>query len=639
MCSIAGMISLKGEKISALAGKLGVMNEIQAHRGPDGEGIWTREAGNVGFAHRRLSIIDLEMGKQPMTDGHGNWVCYNGEIYNYVELRQEIGGVYQTTSDTEVILHAYEKWGEACVEHFSGMFAFALWDEKKKRLFCARDHFGIKPFYYAVVGNVFLFSSEMKALLPFLPSVETDMEAFQDYLVFQFCMDGKTLFKGIRELEPAHSLTVLESGEVRKRRYWQVYYRPDLYHTEQYFHDELEAQFRRSLTYHIRSDVPVGGYVSGGADSSITSALARELLGESFQGFTGKFSLGPEYDESEYAREVARAKDFPLFEIDISSQDFIDHIGDVIYHLDVPIAGPGSFPQYMVSMLAAKHRKVVLGGQGGDEIFGGYTRYLVAYFEQCIKGAIEGTQQQGAYVVTYESIIPNLSSLRNYKPMLRSFWSKGLFDDPSRRYFQLINRAPAMEDCIRRDGWPEYDPYRTYERLFVAENVDKRSYLDRMTHFDFKTLLPALLQVEDRMSMAHGLESRVPFLDREMVEFAATIPASIKFKNGTMKYILRSAMSKYVPDRVMNRTDKMGFPTPFAVWAKGETRDFICDTLSTTQARQRQFIDNKKVMEKMEGEGSFARNLWGFFCLELWQQRFHDRAREYRRKLEDTEVV
>lgn len=639
MCSIAGMISLAGEKIPALKGKLAVMNEIQAHRGPDGEGLWTREAENVGFAHRRLSIIDLETGKQPMTDGHGNWVCYNGEIYNYIELRRELGGSYRTTSDTEVILRAYEKWGEACVEHFSGMFAFALWDEKRQCLFCARDHFGIKPFYYAVVDGVFLFSSEMKALLPFLPSIETDMEAFQDYLVFQFCMDGKTLFKGIRALEPAHSLTVSESGEVRKRRYWQVYYRPDLYHTEKYFHDELEQQFRRSIAYHVRSDVPVGGYVSGGVDSSITSALAREILGDSFQGFTGKFSLGPEYDESEYAREVAKAKGFPLFEIDISAQDFIDHIGDVIYHLDVPIAGPGSFPQYMVSMLAAKHRKVVLGGQGGDEIFGGYTRYLVAYFEQCIKGAIEGTQQKGAYVVTYESIIPNLSSLRNYKPMLKSFWSKGLFDDPSKRYFQLINRAPAMEDCIRRDGWPEYDPYRTYERLFVAENVDKRSYLDRMTHFDFKTLLPALLHVEDRMSMAHGLESRVPFLDREMVEFAATIPANIKFKNGMMKYILRSAMSKYVPERVMNRTDKMGFPTPFAVWAKGETRDFICDTLSTTHARQRQFIDNEKVKEKIDGEVSFARNLWGFFCLELWQQTFHDRAGEYRRKLECVESV
>lgn len=635
MCSIAGLVDLTGSRISGLEKKLRVMNDLQAHRGPDGQGVWMHATGSVGLAHRRLSIIDISNGQQPMTDGYGNWVCFNGEIYNYIELRQQLGGTFKTTSDTEVILRAYEKWGEDCVEHFSGMFAFALWDEKNHKLFCARDHFGIKPFYYAVVGGLFCFASEMKTLLPFLPSIETDAEAFQDYLVFQFCMEGKTLFKGVRELLPAHSMTISLDGKIQRRRYWQVYYRPDVYHTEQYFHDELEAQFQRSIKYHVRSDVPVGGYVSGGVDSSITSAIARDLLGNEFQGFTGKFSIGPEYDESEYAREVARAKDFELFEIDITAQDFIDHIGDVIYHLDTPIAGPGSFPQYMVSRLASQHRKVVLGGQGGDEIFGGYTRYLVAYFEQCIKGAIDGTAQSGAYVVTYESIIPNLSSLRNYKPMLKSFWSKGLFDDPSKRYFQLINRAPSMEDCVRYENLPAYAPYEAYERLFVAENVDKHSYLDRMTHFDFKTLLPALLHVEDRMSMAHGIESRVPFLDRELVEFVATIPASIKFKNGNMKYILRSAMSKYVPRCIMERKDKMGFPTPFAVWAKGEAREFIHDTLSSDRAQQRAYIDNAKVLTKIADESAFARNLWGFFCLELWQQKFHDKAAGFRKLLEE----
>ena len=569
MCSIAGLMSLTGNRIAGLEKKLNVMNDLQAHRGPDGHGVWMRDDESVGLAHRRLSIIDISNGSQPMTDGHGNWVCFNGEIYNYIELRQQLGGMFRTTSDTEVILRAYEKWGDACVEHFSGMFAFALWDEKRHRLFCARDHFGIKPFYYTIVDNVFCFASEMKALLPFLPNVETDPKAFQDYLVFQFCMEGKTLFHGIHELEPAHQLCVTPDGNITRNRYWQVYYRPDLYHTEQYFHDKLDDQFHRSLKYHVRSDVPVGGYVSGGVDSSITSAIARDLLGNSFEGFTGKFSIGPEYDESEYAREVAREKDFKLYEIDITAQDFINNMRKVIYHLDTPIAGPGSFPQYMVSQLAAKHRKVVLGGQGGDEIFGGYTRYLVAYFEECIKGAIDGTSQNAPYVVTYESIIPNLTALKNYKPMLKSFWSKGLFDDSSKRYFQLINRAPAMEDCIRWDALPSYDPYQAYERLFVAENVDKKSYLDRMTHFDFKTLLPALLHVEDRMSMAHGIESRVPFLDRELVEFAATIPANIKFKNGNMKHILRSAMGRYVPERIMNRKDKMGFPTPFCNLGKG----------------------------------------------------------------------
>ena len=213
------------------------------------------------------------------------------------------------------------------------------------------------------------------------------------------------------------------------------------------------------------------------------------------------------------------------------------------------------------------------GGQGGDEIFGGYTRYLVAYFEQCIKGAIDGTMDSGKFIVTYQSIIPNLVSLKNYKPMIKQFWSQGLFDPSYTRYYHLINRAPQMADCIYMDRLPKYDPYDSYEKLFVAENVDKKSYLDRMTHFDFKTLLPALLQVEDRMSMAHGLESRVPFLDKDLVEFVATMPANVKMKDGNLKYILRTAMKDYVPEEILNRKDKMGFPTPFAKWAKKEARD------------------------------------------------------------------
>ncbi len=629
MCSIAGIYSFKGYKVENFQSKLNVMNEIQAHRGPDGDGIWIHENQNIGLAHRRLSIIDIDNGKQPMTDGYGNWVCFNGEIYNYIELREEIGCNCVTTSDTEVILHAYRKWGEECVKHFSGMFAFALWDEKKRKLFCARDQFGIKPFYYFVDSNTFYFASEAKALLPFLSDIETDKKAFNDYLVFQFCLEGRTLFKGIYELEPAHSLSVSMDG-MKCQRYWQVYYQPDLDHTEKYFSEKLKECFMDSLKYHIRSDVPVGGYVSGGVDSSITASIACELLNNDFEGFTGKFSLGAEYDESMYAQAVADVKGFQLYQIDIGSQDFIDNIGKVIYHLDVPIAGPGSFSQYMVSGLASKHRKVVLGGQGGDEIFGGYTRYLVAYFEQCIKGAIEGTMNSGKFVVTYESIIPNLISLRNYKPMIKEFWKDGLFDPSYTRYYKLINRAPQMEECINKEYLDEYDPYSSYERIFVAENVDKNSYLDRMTHFDFKTLLPALLQVEDRMSMAHGIESRVPFLDKRLVEFVATIPANVKMKDGNLKHILRESMSEYVPEVILKRKDKMGFPTPFTKWAKSETRDFIMDILSSQKAKQRELINNKRVLEKIDSESSFGRNLWGVFCLELWQTMFHDRSQKYR---------
>lgn len=632
MCSIAGIINYKGTKIQNLHKKLEIMNQLQAHRGPDGMGIWLHKHQNIGLAHTRLSIIDLDNGKQPMNDEYGNWVCFNGEIYNYIEIREELGCQCRTNSDTEIILHAYRKWGEDCVTHFSGMFSFALWDEKNQKLFCARDPFGIKPFYYCIIDDVFYFASEAKALLPFLKEIKTDQKAFSDYLVFQFCLDGKTLFKNILELRPAFSITVSREGIV-DRRYWQVYYQPDFYHTEKYFFEALEEHLFNSLKYHIRSDVPVGGYVSGGVDSSITSSIASDLLNHNFEGFTGKYNIGKEYDESPYAQKVADQKGFKLYQIDIGPQDFIDNIEKVIYHLDTPVAGPGSFSQYMVSELASKHRKVVLGGQGGDEIFGGYTRYLVAYFEQCIKGAIDGTMNSGKFVVTYQSIIPNLTSLKNYKPMIKDFWREGLFDPSYTRYYKLINRAPQMKDCIYWEQLGSYNPYTSYENIFIAENVDKDSLLDRMTHFDFKTLLPALLQVEDRMSMAHGIESRVPFLDKKLVEFAATIPANIKMKDGNLKYILRESMSKYVPDEVMNRKDKMGFPTPFAKWAKSETRDFVMDILSSQKAKERDFINNEMVIKKIDSENSFARNLWGFFCLELWQTIFHDKASKYQEML------
>lgn len=630
MCSIAGIVSLNEKPYRKMCEGLTAMNTLQAHRGPDGEGLWVHPQAIAGLAHRRLSIIDLEFGKQPMRDKYGNYVCFNGEIFNYLELKEEIGGTYETTSDTEVILKAYEKWGCDCVTHFNGMFAFALWDEKKHMLFCARDRFGIKPFYYTINNGYFFFASEMKALLPFVDDVKTDVDGLKDYLTFQFCLSGKTMFTGIKELEPAHYISV-HDGEISGCRYWQVYYDLDWDHTEKYFRDRIEELLYESIQLRIRSDVPIGGYVSGGVDSSIIAAIAADMVkGENFAGFTGKFDLGPQYDESAYAQDVADEHGFPLYQLNITHKDFEENIRKVIYHLDEPVAGPGSFNQYMVSGLAAQHRKVVLGGQGGDEIFGGYTRYLVAYFEQCIKGAIEGTMNSGNYIVTYESIIPNLVSLKNYKPMLANFWKEGLFEDLDRRYYRLINRAPDIMECIRPEFLDGYDPYDTFEHIFDAGNVGKGSYFDRMTHFDFKTLLPALLQVEDRMSMAHGLEARVPFLDYRLIEFVATIPSNFKLKNGDMKYILKKTMMPYLPKSIQRRKDKMGFPIPLNSWLKNELKEFMTDIFSSRKSMQRDFIDNSSVMQKLQSEGQFGRNIWGLLSLELWQQEFHDKADVYR---------
>jgi len=564
-----------------------------------------------------------------MTDAAGNWITYNGEIYNYIELREELGAEnFRTTSDTEVILHAYRKWGQECVNHLRGMFAFALWDESKKELFCTRDRFGIKPFYYTVVNDTFYFASEVKALLPFVAQIETDLEGFKDYLAFQFCLAGKTLFKNIYELLPGHTLQV-KNGAIEIKRYWEVYYDLDFEHTPKYFERRLQELLAESVNLHLRADVPVGTYLSGGLDSSTVASLASLSTNGDFAGFVGKFSFDDSYDESRYARALAEWSGFSLYEIDITANHFIDNIRQVIYHLDYPVAGPGSFPQYMVSQLAARHRKVVLGGQGGDEIFGGYTRYLIAYFEQCIKAAINGTINNGNFVVTYESIIPNLTALHNYKPLLQEFWREGLFDDMDRRYFRLINRAPLLGDEIRWNLLGDYSPFETFQSIFNGDNVGKESYFDRMTHFDFKTLLPALLQVEDRVSMAHGLESRVPFLDHEIVEFAATMPSNIKFQDGTMKQVLKNAMRTMLPDVIVDRKDKMGFPTPLTEWLQGEARDFAHDVFSSQPAKERELVNNTVALDGLV-EPKFGRKAWGLLCLELWHQQFHDRESEFK---------
>lgn len=630
MCGMAGALNLSYQPIPQLGRTLRVMNDLQKHRGPDGQGQWEHAHGHVGLAHRRLSIIDIGAGAQPMTDHAGNWLVFNGEIYNYVELRQELGeNLFRTSSDTEVILQAYRKWGRDCLRRLRGMFAFALWDESTQSLFCARDRFGIKPFYYAQVGNVLYFASEAKAILPFLRHIETDRDAFKDYLAFQLCLNGKTLFKTIKELLPAHSLTAT-AGTVQIQRYWQVYYNIDYHHTETYFQEELTRLLLESVDIHKRSDVPIGAYISGGLDSSIVACLATRGGGDGFKGFTGKFSFSSRYDESGYARAVGEARHFPLHEIDITAEDFTANLRRIIYHLDYPVAGPGSFPQYMVSQLASKHRKVVLGGQGGDEIFGGYARYLIAYFEQCIKAAIDGTMHGGNFIVTYESIIPNLVTLREYKPLLQEFWREGLFEDIDQRYFRLINRAPTLGDEINWDMLEGYSVYETFHGIFRADNVKKESYFDSMTHFDFKTLLPALLHVEDRVSMAHGLESRVPFLDHPLVELAATMPSDVKFKNGSMKNVLRNAMTPYLPAAIVNRKDKMGFPVPLTEWIRGEARDFVWDVLSTKKALQRELVDNKIVLSKLESEPQFSRKLWGLISLEVWQQEFHDQEAQFK---------
>ena len=641
MCGISGIVPTEPISREILHTWLGAMNELQAHRGPDDKGIWVHQRGLVGFGHRRLTIIDLTTAAaQPMESKAGLVITYNGEIYNYIELRAELGEEnFRTTSDTEVILRAYEKWGDDCVDHLRGMFAFAIWDEKNGKLFCARDRFGIKPFYYMKSSDGFFFASEIKGLIPFVQEIATDLNGLKDYLAFQFTLGEKTLFKDVQQLLPGHTLTI-ENSHVQLRKYWEVKYNLDWHHTKSYFQENVRSLLMDSVRVHLRSDVPVGSYLSGGIDSGIVASLARQVQNEGeFHAFHGKFLTGPEYDESRYARIVADYCNMALHEQEITSADFVSHIKKVIYHLDYPVAGPGSFPQYIVSKLASNHLKVVLGGQGGDEIFGGYARYLISYFEQYIKGAIEGTMHSGNFIVTYESIIPNLATLRDYKPLLQEFWREGLFEERDKRYFRLVNRADGLSREINWSLLEPYSAFETFKNIFWGENVEQESYFDSMTHFDFKTLLPALLQVEDRMSMAHGLESRVPLLDHPLVELVATAPSNIKFENGELKHLLRTTFKADIPDEVHQRQDKMGFPVPLNDWMQGELKDFIQDVFHSQNAREREYLNPEfDIKNLIAGEGKFTRKVWGLLSLELWQQEFHDKAHEYRQYKEGEDL-
>jgi asparagine synthase (glutamine-hydrolysing) len=626
MCGIFGLIN---EQLV----KADFHHNALSHRGPDHFSSYTNHE-NVYLAHNRLSIIGLDASShQPMHGRNDTVIVFNGEIYNYKDLRKTelIDYNFQSTSDTEVILALYEKYGIDCVQYLRGMFAFAIWDGKNKRLFCARDRFGIKPFYFISKSGLFAFASEMKALLPFLDSIKTHVDSLSEYLTFQYTLGAETLFRDIHQLMPGQ-LMIWQNGELNIKKYWDITYKIDFEHSESYFEEKLFDLLQDSICYHQVSDVPVGSYLSGGIDSSLISVLASKSNENFYGSFHGKFTEHPGYDESVYAEEAADYAQRKLYCVNITAQDFSDNISKIIYHLDVPVAGPGSFPQYMVSKLASQHVKVVLGGQGGDEIFGGYARYVIAYFEQCIQAAIDGTYKNGNFVVTPESIIPNLTLLKEYKPLMKEFWREGLFNPLDERYFRLIDRSVDTQNEI---DWGQFDKEALLERFKKIfnnqDNVSKEAYFDKMTHFDFKCLLPALLHVEDRMSMAHGLESRVPFLDHRLVEFAATVPANIKFPGGQMKSLLKKVFKDEIPEKILKRRDKMGFPVPLKEWFGGPLKDFVHDIFSSEAAKTRGFYDPKKILKNLNNSSQFSRKVWGLLSLELWHREFHDKQSEYRK--------
>lgn len=631
MCGLVAIHS-SGRALDDRMGVFEAMLACIAHRGPDGGGK-VHVPGQALLGHRRLSIIDIEHGAQPMCSYDKRYtLIFNGEIYNYLELRQSLiqqGQHFATFSDTEVLLKLLVHEGAKALTRLNGMFAFVFHDRESNFWIAARDPFGIKPLYYASVGDELLFASEIKALLAH-PGIEAkrDEDALHQYLALQFCLDENTLFAGIQKIKPGFCF--MGHGAVVEQQvcYWDTDYQIDQYHTEEYFVDRLRALLDDSVRLQVRSDVPLGSYLSGGLDSSVVSMLASQHLDTPMSMFHGRFAEGVGYDESAYAKAVADKAKGIYFEVVPTAWDFVDDMPSLIYALDEPIAGPGLFPQFVVSKLARQHVKVVLGGQGGDEIFGGYARYLVGYLEQAIKGAIFETQEEGRHLVTLESIISQLPLLKQYRPLLSQFWSRGLFEDMDARYFHLIDRSQGLSTVLHPEALSGFNNEKLFSEFQkVFNHPDTRSYINKMTHFDQKTLLPALLQIEDRVSMAVSLESRVPLLDTRIVDLVTTMPPPLKFQGGKTKHILKKAVSNLLPGIVLDRKDKMGFPVPLGEWMRGGVvRDFVGDTLLSSRSLQRGVFKPEALQKMMTSQGVGGRQLWGAMSLELWHRRFIDAA-------------
>ncbi len=601
-----------------------MMNKL-SHRGPDDEGSYTCHTNKIAFGHKRLSIIDIDGGKQPFISNDKNYVIiFNGELYNYIELRQMLigkGYKFRTYSDTEVLLNMFIEFGQKMLNNLNGIFSFAILNKTTNQLFLARDQFGVKPLYFYSSDSFFAFASEIKALM-IHPKInfKVNENKIREYTVLQIPIGRETFYESIYKLEPGNYMTI-ENGIVSsQKQYWDLSYKIDETKTEKQFSRELLLLLQNSTTLQVRSDVPIGTYLSGGLDSSIVSVLAAKNYSSKIKTFTGGFKVSKEYDETIFAKVVSDEINSEYHEIFPTHLDFIQNFENLIYHMDEPAGGPGIFSQFMVSKLASKHVKVMLGGHGGDELFGGYARYNIAYLEESLKGAIlENSNKK--YVVNLESIIKNLPSLKQYIPLLKRQFSSGFFDQMNQRYFNLINRSFSLKELYNEEFVESIDMENIFSKFDkIFNKPDTNSLFNKMTYFDLKTLLPALLQVEDRVSMAVSIESRVPLLDTRIAELAASIPPVMKFSGGKLKHILLKSTKDILPKKIVNRKDKMGFPTPLNEWMKGPLKEYIMDIFLSNQSYQRGIYRVDNIEKQLNSEGKFTRDLWGLLNLELWQR-------------------
>lgn len=622
MCGVAGILNLAPSRM-APADVLDRMLQSIVHRGPDDQGrLVDRE---LAMGMRRLSIIDLADGKQPICDESGRFtVVFNGEIYNYRELREQLlsrGHSLKTHSDTEVIVHLYEEFRHECLDHLRGMFSFAVWDNRARDLFIARDRLGIKPLYYAKRNGTLLFGSEIKALLqhPDL-SVSLDHRALSDYLSLKYVPAPRTLFHGVHSLPAGHYL-VARGGRIEIKRYWDLsFQKPAVRKSESEYLEELESLLRESVRLRLRSDVPFGAFLSGGVDSSIIVALMADELGEPVKTFSVGFDRSEGQDELPFAKMVADQFRCDHHTLTISSADFLQHAEQVLWHLDQPIADQATVATYMVASLARQHVKMVLTGEGGDELFAGYARYEGERYSPWTR---HWPSPLGKGVRNAASKLPGL---RRAKIAIHALTNR---DEATR----FANWFPMFSDDAKASLLDDWTTDEASGARYVFDHHLKQSDatepLDRMLYCDTKAwLVDFLLLRGDKMTMANSLEGRVPLLDHKLVEFAAQLPTNLKLRGRTRKYLLKRLGSKLLPDTIIHRR-KQGFPIPVDEWLRDEVRPLVHDALSDHAVRQRGLFSPhfvRSLIQRHEsGYADHSIEIWGLVSLEMWMRQFVDR--------------